>query len=158
MDRAAFDTFVRTQGPDLYRYAFWLCGDAASAEDLVQEACLRAWRSRDALRTERAARGWVITIVRREFLRRLGRPHEVLVPVDVATEGPEPAEVLALREAVGALDPMYREPLVLQIVWGFSAKEIAELLELTPQAVMTRTFRARLQLRQVLGRHHGRSA
>ena len=158
MDRSGFDAFVREHGTDLYRYALWLCGDPPQAEDLVQEACLRAWRSRASLRSEAAARRWIISILRREFLRRCGPVREVAVEVDVAAEGPEPAEVLALRQAVGALEPMYREPLVLQSVWGFSAKEIAEILELTPQAVMTRTFRARLQLRERLGRRHGRSA
>lgn len=158
MDHSGFDALVRAYGTDLYRYALWLCGDPATAEDLVQEACMRAWRSRHKLRSEAAARRWVITILRREHLRRAGPSREIHVEIDPLAEGADACDVLAMRQAVAALDGMYREPLVLQIVWGFSAKEIAEILELTPQAVMTRTFRARAQLRELLDVPQGRRA
>jgi len=55
--------------PDLLRFAHWLARDRAIAEDIVQEALLRAWRSRDALKDLGAARPWLLTIVRREHAR-----------------------------------------------------------------------------------------
>ena len=69
--RHRFETLVTALLPQLYRYAFWLGGDRASAEDVVQDALLRAWRSLDALEDECKARAWLLTIVRREHARAL---------------------------------------------------------------------------------------
>ncbi|MDX1487843.1 MAG: sigma factor [Acidiferrobacterales bacterium] len=64
-----FEALVQALSTDLYRYAVWLCRDRNRAEELVQETFLRAWRSLDTLRDERAAKGWLITILRREHAR-----------------------------------------------------------------------------------------
>ena len=64
-----FDALVRAHSGDLYRYAYWLCGDSALAQDLTQEAFLRAWLSLDSLRETDAAKAWLITILRREHAR-----------------------------------------------------------------------------------------
>src|SRR5262245_11175439 len=55
--------------PELLRFAFWLARDRSVAEDVVQEALLRAWRSRQDLKDAAAARPWLLTIVRREHAR-----------------------------------------------------------------------------------------
>ena len=77
-DRASkqtrFEALVYTLSTDLYRYAFWLCRGQDRAEDLVQETFLRAWRSLDSLRDDKAAKGWLITILRREHARGYERP------------------------------------------------------------------------------------
>src|SRR3984957_8621378 len=65
--------------PDLLRFAQWLGGGRASPEDIVQEALLRAWRSRDALKDPGAARPWLLTIVRREHARLYERKRLELV-------------------------------------------------------------------------------
>ena len=59
-------------------------------------------------------------------------------------------EAFALRMALDELDLQYREPLLLQVLGGFSCKEIAEMLALKPNTVLTRLFRARKMLRAVL--------
>ena len=64
-----FDALVRAHNGDLYRYAYWLCGDSSLAQDLAQETFLRAWRSLDTLRDTAAAKAWLITILRREHAR-----------------------------------------------------------------------------------------
>ena len=51
-----FEALVRAHSGELYRYAYWLCGESALAQDLVQETFLRAWRSLDALRETVAAK------------------------------------------------------------------------------------------------------
>ena len=53
-----FDALVRGYSGDLFRYAYWLCGEEALAQDLVQESFLRAWRSLDSLRETAAAKAW----------------------------------------------------------------------------------------------------
>ena len=88
--------------PDLLRFAQWLARDRALAEDIVQEALLRAWRSRDALKDPGAARPWLLTIVRREHARLYERKRLELVPLDDAVA----AQVLAqaLHDSTQASD------------------------------------------------------
>jgi RNA polymerase sigma-70 factor (ECF subfamily) len=144
--------------PDLFRFAFWLARDRDVAEDVVQEALLRAWRSREALAEGAAAKPWLLTIVRREHARLYERKRLVTVQVDelVGSESPElgvavDQEVLNVRRAIFALEDDYREPLVMQVLLGHSTEEIATELGLTRGAVLTRLFRARQQLRKALG-------
>ncbi len=155
--QARFEALVHTLSTDLYRYAFWLCRDQHRAEDLVQETFLRAWRSLDSLRDDKAIKGWLITILRREHARGYERP---VLEIDPRTEpdalmgepdGTTP-ETCTLHQAIARLSPGYREPLLLQVLGGYSCREIAELLGLSPSTVMTRLFRARRRLRAILER------
>jgi len=144
--------------PDLLRFAQWLARDRSVAEDIVQEALLRAWRSREALKDPAAARPWLLTIVRREHARLYERKRLELVCLDDALDVPDHAaaaaadpELLALRMGIMKLPLEYREPLVLQVLGGFSTEEIARELALTNTAVLTRLFRARHKLRDLCG-------
>jgi len=137
----------------MYRYAIWLCRDKAIAEDVVQEALLRAWKSLDALRDKAAAKQWLLTIVRRENARYFERRRLETVDIDnlsaaqAAMLAESPNEELAdLREAIFGLDDDYREPLVLQVLMGYSTNEIAEMMGLKQGAVLTRLHRARHKL------------
>jgi RNA polymerase sigma-70 factor (ECF subfamily) len=119
---------------------------------------LRAWRSRDALKDPAAARSWLLTIVRREHARLYERKRLELVSLDDVVEaqpGPRLAEpdgdLFTLRHAIMRLPLEYREPLVLQILGGFSTEEIAQELALSSTAVLTRLFRARNKLRVICG-------
>jgi len=154
----AFARLCEELRPDLFRFAFWLARDRQVAEDVVQEALLRAWRSREGLDKTAAAKQWLLTIVRREHARLYERKRFKTVQVDelVSDESPELAvaeerEVLDMRRAIFALDDDYREPLVMQVLMGFSTDEIARQLGLTQGAVLTRLFRARQRLRRDLG-------
>lgn len=152
-----FEILAKALVPGLYRYAWWLCRDRALADDLVQETLLRAWRSLDQLRDEDAARQWLITILRREYLRELSRRkdtvdiHELPLADPQARVGGGDTDAEDVRRALHKLEPEYREPLVLQVLMGCSTQEIGELLQLTQGAVLTRLFRARQQLRELLG-------
>ena len=67
--RRRFELLCVPHSADLTRFVYWLCRDRTSAEDVVQETLLRAWRSLDSLREEGAVRGWLLTIARRELAR-----------------------------------------------------------------------------------------
>jgi len=155
--RRRFDELVGVFHQDMYRYAAWLCRDKAIAEDVVQEALLRAWKSLDSLREDAAAKQWLLTIVRRENARYFERRRLETVDVDNLT--PSQEAILAevpddqldeLREAIHGLDDDYREPLVLQVLMGFSTNEIAEQMGLKQGAVLTRLHRARLKLKELV--------
>lgn len=160
-----FEALVGALLPDLYRFAYWRCRDRARAEDAVQETLVRAWKSLDTLRDERAAKPWLITTLRREIARSYERVQPELVDIDdhelvgdLGEGGEQAADAIAVRRAIARLEPEYREPLVMQVLLGHSVEDIAAALELNPATVLTRLFRARKKLAAVLETPGGWSA
>ena len=151
-----FNELVQVYSRDLYRYAYWLAGDRQVAEDLVQESLLRAWKSIGKLKNPKAVKGWLLTIVRRENARRFERyqPPTSDIPLDDLSSRDlgydTSTEAFTIRRAVRDLPEEYREPLMLQIVGGYSQKEIAKQLGISSAGVGTRLFRARQKLREAL--------
>ncbi|AAZ25420.1 MULTISPECIES: sigma-70 family RNA polymerase sigma factor [Colwellia] len=152
-----YEALVKALHGDLYRYAYWLCHEKQVAEDLVQETFLRAWRALDSLKDEKAAKSWLITILRRENARRFERKRfdmseyeeaSITDTKSVTTE--QELENHWLREKISQLPPEYSEPLILQVLGGFSGEDIAAMLDLNKNTVMTRLFRARNQLKEAL--------
>ncbi len=155
--QARYEALVKALHGDLYRYAYWLCHDKQVAEDLVQETFLRAWRALDSLKDEKAAKSWLITILRRENARRFERKRfemseyeeaSITDTQSVTTE--QNLENHWLREKIAQLPQEYSEPLLLQVLGGFSGEDIAGILKLNKNTVMTRLFRARNQLKAAL--------
>jgi RNA polymerase sigma-70 factor (ECF subfamily) len=160
--RARFQALCQSLRPDLLRFAFWLARDRALAEDVVQETMIRAWKAQESLLDEGAAKSWFLTIIRREYARTFERKRFVTVDVEelIAKEEPmlaaaDDQELAELRTAIFKLPSEYREPLVLQVLMGYSTAEIAAELELSNAAVLTRLFRARKQLRAMCGEDTG---
>ena len=156
--RARFQSLCQSLRPDLLRFAFWLARDRALAEDVVQETMIRAWKAQDSLLDEAAAKPWFLTIIRREYARTFERKRFVTVDVEelIAKEEPmlaaaDDQELAELRAAIFKLPGEYREPLVMQVLMGYSTAEIAAELGLSNAAVLTRLFRARKQLRVMCG-------
>lgn len=152
-----YEALVRAFHADLFRYAYWLCHQRTVAEDLVQETFLRAWKSLDSLQEAAAAKGWLITILRRENARRFERKQFDYQDVeqdwleDEDATGPEQNyENQQLHQFIGKLPEEYREPLVLQVLMGMTGDEIAQNLDLNLNTVNTRLFRARHQLRELI--------
>jgi RNA polymerase sigma factor (sigma-70 family) len=165
-DRVNFANVVLPHLDAAYNLAHWLTGNRTDAEDVVQEASLRAFR---AIRQfgGGSARAWVLRIVRntgRSWLRK-NRPTTIVTvehleaveallvttPGDPAIETPEAtliAEVDAkhLRAAIAALPMPFRETLLLRDVEGLSYREIAETTEVSIGTVMSRLARARQRL------------
>jgi RNA polymerase sigma-70 factor (ECF subfamily) len=158
--RRRFERLCEPLRADLYRFAFWLARDPSVAQDIVQETLLRAWRSLEALTDDGAVKPWLLTIARREHARLHERKRLVTVDLDDLAVAEDPAlgrsddhETADVRAAILALPDEYREPLVLQVLMGYSTDEIATQLGLTNGAVLTRLCRARQRLRAVvLGR------
>lgn len=152
-----YETLVNLHSGYLYRYAYWLCRNPTVAEDLVQETFLRVWKAMDQLQDPKAVKSWLTTIVRREHARLYERkrpeadaePLPELLVDDRAQAFDSDAD--ALHQALGSIPEHYSEPLVLQVVGGFSCEEIGEMMGLSKGAVMTRVFRAREKLREILG-------
>jgi RNA polymerase sigma-70 factor, ECF subfamily len=150
-DRTSFEQTVRAYSADLFRYAYWLCRDRHLAEDVVQEAFTRAWKSWPELRGPAQAKAWLMTIVRNEYARNFSRKKIEIQDgeLDEAQLPGLPSFEAGLETAqiVGLLPETYREPLLLQVLGGFSCAEIAGMLGTSEGAVMTRLTRARQALR-----------
>lgn len=152
-----FESIVDAYSTDLYRYALWVAKDKHVAEEAIQETYLCAWKSLDNLRNIKSAKSWLLTTLRREFNSPFARKHldmsnvgghaEIAIANTYLDDSPE---ALALRRALKRLDENYREPLLMQIFYGFSCVEVADVLEITVSTVMKRTFRAREKLRKYL--------
>lgn len=147
-----FETAVERYAKDLYRYAYWLSRNREQAQDIVQEAMLRGWRAYPRLREHAAIKSWLFSIVRNEYLRTLESPApplESLEDIDVPDERSGGA-ALEMRDALSSLPASYAEPLTLQVLGGFSCREIAAMLGTTEGATMTRLTRARQALKRLV--------
>ncbi|HWM80920.1 MAG TPA: sigma-70 family RNA polymerase sigma factor [Pseudolabrys sp.] len=154
---------------DAYALAKWLTGNATDAEDVVQDACVRALRALETASVERP-RPWTLAIVRNVAFTWLAknRPKMLLVNVEddadtaaetVGTAAPTPEEALIaavdrdrLRAAIAALPHAFRETLVMREINGLSYRDIAETVGVPVGTVMSRLARARAILAGVLGR------
>jgi len=153
-----YEALVGEYYNDIFRYAYWLSKSRQVAEDLAQETFLRAWRALDSLEKPGAAKAWLFTILRRENARRFEKYRPETDDLDdyslPDTEKLEPDQILdreLLYKSMSELEPEYRDPLLLQVIGGFSGEEIAGMLDLNNNTVMTRLFRARNKLKDLLG-------
>lgn len=171
--RLRFQAMVLPHLDDAVNHAWWLCGNRADAEDIVQEAVLRAFKYFDRFSGEKA-RPWLLAIVRNTSASWLAkhRPrHLTLVgdPAEVETETteredtvPSPEQQSERRElrreidrAVAALPPDFREAILLREIQELSYKEIAAVLDVPIGTVMSRIARGRkllqLSLKEAVG-------
>ena len=169
-DQARFARVVLPHLADAYALARWLTGDRADAEEVVQEACLRAFRGIGGFAGVNA-RAWLLTIVRHAAYTWLGKNRSAsLVVVDDLEaveqqqasgapafgsdqQTPEAAliakaDARRLEAAIAELPVTFRETLVLRDVQGLDYREIAEVTKVPIGTVMSRLARARRRLMQ----------
>ena len=145
--------------PGLMRYAFSLTRDASRAEDVLQEALMRAWRNRHSFEAGTNIAGWLTMIVRNTFYTFLRkRSHEVEDPDDtqaaMLSVAPAQEDGLHLQDvqgALGHLTPEQRETLVLVVLNNLSYEEAAVAMGCKIGTVKSRLFRARERLAEIIG-------
>ena len=165
-ERERLKLFEQTVLPHLdaaYNLARWLAGNDHDAQDVAQEACLRAFKFFGSFRGENA-RAWLLAIVRNTFYNWLqkNRPQEIAgglgdealavedISVNAEIVNLRLADAEAVRRAIGQLPVEFREIVVLREMEGFSYKEIAGLSDVPIGTVMSRLARARKQLQKHL--------
>jgi len=168
-DKAQFAAVVMPYLGEAYALARWMTGTRSDAEDVVQEASLRAFR---AIRRYAGgnARAWVLTIVRNTALSWMAksRPAALVVVDDLASierrqvqsghmenwgSTPDPeteiiakADAARLETAIAALPSPFKETLVLRDLQGLDYREIAQVTDTPIGTVMSRLARARQRL------------
>ena len=158
---AQFEQSILPHLDAAHNLARWLAGNDPDAQDLVQEAFLRAFKFFDGFRGGNS-RAWLLRIVRNAFYdwaKRNSREEKLMTVFDEELHGtaaetspinammPERADHELLRQAIAALPAEYREIVVLRELEGFSYKEIADVAAVPLGTVMSLLARAREQLR-----------
>ena len=144
--------------PQLRAFARSMCGTAVGADDLAQEAMLKAWKARERFDPGTNLRAWVFTILRNHFYseqRRAFRSQpleqEVAENTLMATDDPTaPLELLALWNALKKLPDEQREAIILVGAGGLSYEEAAEICDCALGTIKSRVSRGRRTLEDML--------
>ncbi len=165
-DARSLEALLERHQAQVYRFGMKMCRDPEDARDVLQDTLLAMARSVHDFRGASSISTWLYTIARSFCIKKRRRSKFAPEPersletdaapetAELADPGRGPDEVLAgkevrnaLEQAIGALDPMYREVLLLRDVEGLSAAEVAEVLGVGVQAVKSRLHRARISVR-----------
>ncbi len=166
-DERALGALLSRHAPQVYRFGLKMCRDPEDAKDVVQDTLLAAARGIREFRGASSLSTWLYTIARSFCIKKrrgamtsasvsmedepgLAQVASPEVQPDVAAADHELGA--ALEDAIASLAPMYREVLLLRDVEGLSAAEVAEVLELSVDAVKSRLHRARAEVRSKLTR------
>nr|WP_189407362.1 RNA polymerase sigma factor [Mesorhizobium sp. M1A.F.Ca.ET.072.01.1.1] len=170
-DPGAFRFIIKTHNQRLYRIARGVVRNDAEAEDIVQEAYMRAFASLDSFRGDASLSTWLSRIVINEALGRLRkRKRIVAMPENPDAQiirfplnsndlnpGDDPERTMAQRQILGlveratdSLPDVYRTVFVARVIEGLSIEETADLLGIRPETVKTRLHRARALVRKAL--------
>lgn len=179
--RARYEAWVHSYARDLYRYSYRLTGRADSAEEIVQETFVQAWRHRESLRDAGAVRSWLFTICRNTASRSMrnratqrvisgalgmtqARQQGTGTDADEMTLDSFPsadphhenriADRDALQRGLDALDESVRLPFVMVFIEGKSCRDTATEMGIPFGTVLSRLSRAREHLRRVLSRSY----
>jgi RNA polymerase sigma-70 factor (ECF subfamily) len=168
-DRLAFEELVRIHAERLYAVVLRLCTSPHEAEEVTQEAFLRAWRAIGRFDSRSQLFTWLYRIGVNEAKRRAQRGARGLRTVSLEESPSEPPDLseapehraergavrAALERSVRRLPFEYRAPLVLRDIEGLSTREAAEVLGVSEAALKSRLHRARACVRDALGDHGG---
>lgn len=155
-DQASFERLIEPHIAAGYRLAATMLNDRGRAEDAVQEATLRAWRSLGQLRSGAQFRTWFLSIVaNRSRSMRSERWWSVIRLSDTRPSSPDPTNRADQREdlsrALGRLSPEDRAAIFLRFYEDMSSLQVAESLGITATAARSRIHRALRRLRVDLG-------
>lgn len=166
-DREALEALLERHEPQVYRFGMTMCRDPEDAKDVLQDTLFAMARNFRDFRGHSSLSTWLYSIARSFCLKKrrrskfapedprsletgLGAEASALADgaalADEALAGKEVER--AIKRAIGELEPMYREVLLLRDVEGLTAPEVAEVLGVTVQAVKSRLHRARLSVRE----------
>lgn len=170
-DGVAFEAIMRRHNQLLFRTARSIVHNDAEAEDVVQDAYLRAWRALRNYRAESKLSTWLVRITTNEALGRLRRKSAQIIPLEAAMTSHESEAQTALNDEperspeqsmmrvqmrkllearIDLLPEAFRTVFMLRAIEEMSVEEIAEALEIPEATVRTRFFRARSLLRESL--------
>lgn len=155
-DSAAFETLVRMYQAEVWRLAVYLVGDESIAEDVAQDAFIRAFRFLPRFRGESKFSTWLFSITKNcanDSIRAAVRQRKMtrLVEALPLSNSSDQTVSLDIKDAISGLDADLREPLVLVDVFEMSYAEAARVLSVPLGTIKSRVHRARQSLIVTLG-------
>jgi len=177
-DVGAFEQLVKRYDRNIFRIAQHITQNREDAEDVVQDAFLKAYENLEQFQGNSKFYTWLVRIAVNEALMKLRRrktsktvsidedveTEEGSMPREVADWGPNPEQLYGqselgeiLEKTIQGLPQSFRTVFVLRDIEGLSTEETAEMLNLSVPAVKSRLLRARLQLRERLNRYFKKS-
>jgi RNA polymerase sigma-70 factor (ECF subfamily) len=172
-DRAAYDRLVKRYQRRIYFLARRMARDHDAADDIAQETFVRAWFAIGSFTVGRSFYTWIYRICMNLSINHLKRG-KTMVPVSRLGDGPDPLErespapdasdtlvsselTAKIESAIDSLSPKYKSVLVLRVYEEMSYEDIARTLDISVGTVMSRLFRAREKVREVLERGERRA-
>jgi RNA polymerase sigma-70 factor, ECF subfamily len=154
-DLAAFEELVRLSQADVWRFAYHLTHSRATADDVSQEAFIRAWRALGTFRSETKFTNWLLRITRNCAVDAYRRSRRETPAEEVREHTPAPRPMsedrVRLQAAIRSLPMHLREPFVVIEILGFDYREASAILGVKNGTLKSRMFRARAALAQSLG-------
>lgn len=156
-DKEAYAQLVRQFKDPVFRYALGMLNDRMDAEDIAQEAFVKAYSSLSSLESEFAFASWLFKIVSNLSKNRLKKrmkerdfQEEANDSIIDRREASDPSERLSMEEALARLSVEHREVILLHDVQGYRYEEIAQVTNVPLGTVKSRLFAARMALRKEL--------
>ena len=146
-----------TYATDIYRFSYWLCGDAVDAEDITSETFLRAWTHRANIRTE-TMKAYLLSIARNLYLERL-RKHRMHAELTDTMPDPGPGpdkrsedrdNLVRIQKSLQQISEVDRAAFILRVQHELPYEEIARVLQLSLSSVKVKVHRVRLKLTGVV--------
>ena len=152
MTKDDFAVQIMDMKKTLYHVACGILRSEADREDAVQECILKAWEKRESLKSDAAFRSWVTRILINECYDICRRSSKIIV-LDELPDAVAPDQIgnRELRDAIAGLEEIYRLPIILFYVEGFSIREISQMLMIPEGTVKSRLHAGRAKLRTTLG-------
>ncbi len=155
-DRQAAEQFVDEHYQNVYRWLLHLCRHREHAADLTQETFVQVWDGLDGFRGQASLRTWIHRIAYHTYLRTQRNPTPEPQPLSAVPDiaGQDIVQVALTRhlvhEALARLPEKQRGVVVLHYLHGFTAAEVAEVLQIPTGTVLSRLHTSRARLRQLL--------
>ncbi|WP_127531574.1 RNA polymerase sigma factor [Paenibacillus kobensis] len=154
-DKEAYAQLVKDFKDPVYRYALGMLNDRMDAEDIAQEAFVKAYYSLPGLESEFAFSSWLFQIVSnlsKNRLKKRMRERNYYEEAEESTmaEPSDPSEKLSIEQSLARLSPEHREVILLHDVQGYRYEEIAQVTNVPLGTVKSRLFAARTALRNDL--------
>ena len=151
MTKDDFAVQIMDMKKTLYHVACGILRSEADREDAVQECILKAWEKRDSLKSDAAFRSWVTRILINECYDICRRSSKIIVMDELPEAVAPEMDNRDLRDAIGKLEDIYRLPILLFYVEGFSIREISRMLQIPEGTVKSRLHAGRGKLKILLG-------
>jgi RNA polymerase sigma-70 factor, ECF subfamily len=149
----SFEKLYVAYSPDVYRFAYWISGNAADAEDITSETFFRAWMNFNAIRTE-TLKAYLFTIARNIYLESLRNHHpDAELKDEIPDQQPQienrldhESDLAVVRKILQAVPEVDRSAFVMRVQYDLPYEEIARVLQLSETTVKVKVHRVRKRL------------